>query len=419
MTTAKTLVILALTLVGLLDSIYLMNHHHKIRIAAPKTASFCVINETFDCDEVANSKYALIFNLPTATLGTFAYLFLTLLIIGGLWMAPNRQQEIFSLIFWVALVMLGFSLYMATTSWVKLGKLCIMCMVLYGTILALTILVKTFIQLPLGNTIKQAFHFINGQIKLGILSLGALVIASFLVTLMADNAIQDYYQGQVNQKSVVQNKPKSATPPAQTSLDEPPEDPIKQLMEAYYALPTEEIVTAASPSKGNNSASVEIVDFSDFECGHCSKAATMLKSLLQRFPNRLKVIYKHYPLDKNCNEQIKTNFHKLACLAAEYSYCAFAQGKFWAFHDRIFENQKYLSQSFIQELANNAGLDKKQFQTCLENKAPNAIRNETKEGNKIGLAFTPTIFINKRRVSNLSQGATMETLESIIRELLR
>src|ERR1700721_2177662 len=89
---------------------------------------------------------------------------------------------------------------------------------------------------------------------------------------------------------------------------------------------------------GSEHARVTIVEYGDFECPSCKVAAATPKLLLERFPNRIRFIFRHFPLQEA---------HPHALLAAEASEAAAAQGKFWPMHDLLFANQNHLSRTSL------------------------------------------------------------------------
>lgn len=91
-----------------------------------------------------------------------------------------------------------------------------------------------------------------------------------------------------------------------------------------------DVQTGSASVRGNQSAAVTIVEYSDFQCPYCSRALPTVNQLLTEYGDKVKLVYKHFPL-----EQIHPNA-RLAAVAAE---CAKDQGKFWEMHDKLFEKQ--------------------------------------------------------------------------------
>ena len=142
------------------------------------------------------------------------------------------------------------------------------------------------------------------------------------------------------------------------------------------------------PFRGPANAKVTIVEFSDFQCPYCSAAAPAALKLIDQFPNRVKLVFKQFPLD----------MHKQAHLAAEASLAAHAQGKFWPLHDKMFANFRQLSRDNILKWAGEAGLDVPRFTAELDSgKYRAAVDREREEGETAGVNGTPTFFINGKR----------------------
>lgn len=108
-----------------------------------------------------------------------------------------------------------------------------------------------------------------------------------------------------------------------TDLQTSCSDPQKQ----SFFPETKEIDVKNMTAKGAKNANVTIVEFSDFECSYCVKAFPTVEQILKEYKNDVTIYYKQYPLP----------FHPNAQKAAEASLCADAQGKFWEWHDKIFE----------------------------------------------------------------------------------
>lgn len=151
-----------------------------------------------------------------------------------------------------------------------------------------------------------------------------------------------------------------------------------------------ELVASDSWVQGNKEAKVAVVEFSDFQCPACASVHPVVKKIMADFGDKVKLIYRHYPLPNH-------KFAQKAALAAE---AAGEQGKFWEYHDKLFENQTSWSsesdpsKTFIQ-YAKDIGLNIDQFTRSFEEKkGQNHINSDTAAGNKVGIAATPTFFIN-------------------------
>jgi len=151
------------------------------------------------------------------------------------------------------------------------------------------------------------------------------------------------------------------------------------------------IAIADSPVKGGAEAPVTIVEFSDFQCPFCAKATPIVAEVLKKYPDKVKYVFKHYPLP----------FHPAARPAALASMAAQEQGKFWEMHDVLFRNQQTLDASKLEEYAKEAGLDVARFKKDLaEKKAEYEKRIEADMalGQSIDVRGTPTHYVGGKKV---------------------
>ncbi len=150
-----------------------------------------------------------------------------------------------------------------------------------------------------------------------------------------------------------------------------------------------EVPVGDAPAKGKADAPVTIVAFSDFQCPFCSRVLPTLKSIEEKYGDKVRVAFKHQPLP----------FHQDARLAAAASMAAHEQGKFWEYHDKLFANSKALKRPELEKYAQELGLDLAKFKAALDsNKYESVIANDQALAKKVGANGTPTFFINGRKL---------------------
>ena len=155
--------------------------------------------------------------------------------------------------------------------------------------------------------------------------------------------------------------------------------------------PRREEVAAVGPQRGPADAKVTIVEFSDFQCPFCGRLAPVLSQVLQAYPTQVRLVYRNMPL---------SSLHPEAAKAAEAAVCAENQGKFWEMHDLLFKEQNSLSVDALKEKAKRLGLDTTQFNDCLDSgKSRDAVNADAQAGTQLGLASTPSSFVNGRFVN--------------------
>lgn len=164
-----------------------------------------------------------------------------------------------------------------------------------------------------------------------------------------------------------------------------------------------------APIRGTATAPVTIVEYSDFHCPFCRRVQPTLMALLDKYPGKVRLIYKHLPLD---------GLHPQARRVSEASWCAARQGKFWAFHDAVYaDTSNDSSEAALTRFATAASLDAQAFATCLAGPdARVAVQKDIDQGEALGLNSTPGFFVNGREIRGAQP---IEAFVTLIDEELR
>jgi len=148
------------------------------------------------------------------------------------------------------------------------------------------------------------------------------------------------------------------------------------------------------PSLGPPEAPLTIVEFSDFECPFCRKLQPVLRRVLNRWPKEVRLVYKHLPLDR----------HQYAFGASKAAVCADKQGRFWEFHDALYRENQDLSPQGMISIVQSLDMELEQFEGCLRDEATRlAVQSDRALARRAGVTGTPTLFINQKRLRNVSQ----------------
>jgi protein-disulfide isomerase len=151
------------------------------------------------------------------------------------------------------------------------------------------------------------------------------------------------------------------------------------------------IANSKGPAFGPANAKVTVVEFSDFQCPYCGKAASVVDQIKEKYSERVRFVFRQFPLP----------MHENARGAAEAALAANAQGKFWEFHDKLFQNQTQLTRSGLEGFAKDTGLNLAEFKKALDAKTYAAdVDSDVKLGESVAVQGTPTMFINGARVAN-------------------
>ncbi len=161
-----------------------------------------------------------------------------------------------------------------------------------------------------------------------------------------------------------------------------------------------------SPVTGSSSQKIIVAEFSDFQCPYCAKAQVVVKEFMTRNQGDVTLVFKHFPL---------TEIHQQAEPAALAAWAATQQGKFWEYHDALFEQQSKLGEEFYLELANNLKLDIERFNRDRQSpEAKAAIKKDFELGKSLGVRGTPSFVVNG---IFLSGAPTVKDLEELVAQV--
>lgn len=177
--------------------------------------------------------------------------------------------------------------------------------------------------------------------------------------------------------AVPQRDPAASTSgQAQTSSESQPE-PVTR-----YDVPIDD-----DPILGPEDAPITIIEFSDYECPYCRKwHSEVYGRLFEDYPDQVRLVYRDFPLD---------SIHSNAIPAAEAANCAYEQGSFWEFHDKLFGMELGLSPDAYQQYAQDLSLDMDAFNECVDaRRYRDEVQSDYDYASQLGVRSTPTFFIN-------------------------
>ncbi len=164
------------------------------------------------------------------------------------------------------------------------------------------------------------------------------------------------------------------------------------------------VPVGVSPSLGNSSAPVTIVEFADFQCPFCVRAEDTLKQIATRYGDKVRLVWKNAPLP----------FHKRAEPAAELAVEAFTQkgdAGFWRVHDLLLAQRGDLDDADLEAVAKAAGLDVDAARRSREKRAHGAaIEEDVDLAEDVDASGTPTFFVNGRKIVGAQPFAVFQAL---------
>jgi protein-disulfide isomerase len=168
------------------------------------------------------------------------------------------------------------------------------------------------------------------------------------------------------------------------------------------AAKTYAVSVGTSATDGPDDAWVTIVEFSDFQCPFCERAAKTMGELREAYGKDLRLVFKHNPLP----------FHSRGLPAALAVECARDQNKFWPMHDKLFANARALGDPELEAYAKELGLDLKKFKACLSSqKHKKRVDEDQAQARTFSARGTPNFFINGHFISGAQR---IEAFKSVI-----
>lgn len=160
-----------------------------------------------------------------------------------------------------------------------------------------------------------------------------------------------------------------------------------------------ELLAGAILSKGPESALVTIVEFSDFQCPACRGAQSLVSSVVDQYPEQVRLVFRNFPLD---------SIHPYTRRVAEAAVAMNTFDKFWEYSTTLFDQQSTWSEvgsvaeldEMLTKYAIDLGVEEASFSAQLANEATGqVVANDLRLANQLGLNSTPTFFVNGKQVS--------------------
>jgi len=377
-------------ILGLAISVYLLFHHFSIISGRAQTTDLCTVIFGKGCTNAAYSSFSTFLNIPLAGWGFIYFAIIATLLSFDLWLARYFQKGPAIAAFWISVGGISLSVFYLVYMILHPVFLCPFCLVFHLLNIALFFIIKEITRLSylqLIYSLKDAFKYVVlGKPPKRVFEKWKWLayIFPFMIALVLYQWVRIEGLGHTNARLASY-------------------DPLEQLVN-FDAQPAFEInVAAGTPALGPTEAPVSLIVFSDFQCSNCGLFASNFSDLIKDNKDRLNIRFKYFPLNSKCNPLVEDDVHPQACLAAYAAEAAHRQGKFWVYHDRLFNaDPNSFSEEDFYELAKSIGLDLEEFRMDLKSEGcQGTIATDIAEGIQLGLDGTPSVFLNGKRVYDL------------------
>jgi uncharacterized membrane protein/predicted DsbA family dithiol-disulfide isomerase len=371
------LIIVLLAFIGAALSTLLLFQHYSQAEASALVNMLCGGDSAAGCEKVNHSSYSSVSGLPLAAFGIMFYLviaFVASFSLTGDDLTMKGAGKVILVLTGIALLadlaLLGLQAF-------SIGAFCIICISTYLVTTAIFVLLflkrNQFMAVPWKDPYES---------KIGKTVLTSWITGSLLLTLTV----------------LALNYALSFKDPA--ILDE-------RLTESAYAeylsSPPQNVDLTGIPHYGNVDAPIRIVIFSDFLCPYCRQMAQYFRQNLPRWRQQVVLYYMSYPLDNVCNAHQKETIHQGSCWVALGGVCANQQGRFWLYHDYIY-NKEMINPGHLDILrfGKELGMDTTAFSQCLfSTPLREQLRMQIETGSALGVTSTPRIIVNGKMLPKI------------------
>jgi uncharacterized membrane protein/protein-disulfide isomerase len=367
-------------LVGLGASLTATYVHYHL-IFDPTYTSFCDVSGAVSCTQVYMSRYSTVRGIPVAIFGGIWFTGAALLSIAAL-AAPGKARESApGYLFAASTLALAVVLYFEYVSFVVLKAVCLLCLAMAASIVALFFLSGSKTPFPMTSLPRRAI----ADLRTLLASPVAILLSVLFVGGAALTVALFPREGSVA----------TASAPATAPVPPPPTEAQQSEFERF--MQTSPRVPMVVPPEG---AQVVVVKFNDFQCPPCRNSHLAYKPVLAKYQTQragaVRYILKDYPLDAECNANVTQTIHPSACEAAVAVRLARQHNRGDEMIEWIFSNQPSLTPDLVKQAARDVGqvadFDAKYSSTL------DLVKVDIALGKQLGVSATPTFFIDGLKV---------------------
>jgi uncharacterized membrane protein/predicted DsbA family dithiol-disulfide isomerase len=352
--------VVLLALSGVLTSVYLAVSHYRV-YADIGYKSFCAISRSINCDTVSQSPYSIFLGVPVPVWGIIGYTFF-LLFLPIAWKHRDEKRPIWTILFIVSLGFSAYSVVLALISSLIIHSYCVMCILSYAIsfmLLFFTYLIRKRYGLQgLAGNLKRDLSCLRNDKR--------QCLALFVPFSLALTGILFFF-------------------PVYWSFDH----------QVFSAKIPHGMTAEGHPWIGAVNPKLEITAFSDYRCFQCKKMHFYLRQILAEYPERIKVIHRHFPMDHKVNPLLKAPEHIGSGNLAMLAISAAIENRFWQMNDILYRVAWENPEIDVKKLARDVGLDEQKLtRTFLRRKVHYRLKKDILDGIKMGVRGTPTFVID-------------------------
>jgi predicted DsbA family dithiol-disulfide isomerase/uncharacterized membrane protein len=365
----------AVSFIGVVLSMLLLCKHGFSDLCTSSLG--CSIDGVDGCKELGQSSLSKIGPFPIALFGLFYYAFFTA---GFVQQSLRARPGLAALLLYAAIAGLIVDIILGYINFTQILVPCILCAYTYLITLALFVITLTHrlqsfrSHSPAADVLKES---------------GTPAVAGSLLTLAVAGIL--YLMG---------------SPHKTASVDGPIDEAlVPGVLADFAALKSVQFQEQGLKSReGSEKGYIVIHKFADFLCPHCLHASQLLQEAMKRWPGRIQIYYRHFPLDSTCNPILtgapQKPYGDWRCNGAQAAICAADYPEFAAFYHSVFDlqNQRLpITLEHLERLSKDAGIPWNQLRSCMASLATQQkLMRDIDDAKKIDIHSTPTLIVNGR-----------------------
>jgi len=311
-----------LTICGILISLYLSISHYRVYTDIGYS-SFCAISKAINCDTVSQSPYSIFLGLPVAIWGIIGY-FILLITLFLSFDVKSKKISNFPTLFFIGLVFSFISVLFGAISAFKIHSYCIMCIVTYGInfMLLYTIWLtkQRFKRNSWWSLVFEDMTFWKNQRNKAFKYFSPIIIITLLLIIFFPHYWSTTFT-----------------------------DPVSWQLKTG-------ITEDGDPWIGAENPGLTIIEYTDYMCFQCKKMHFFLKNLIATYPDKIKLVHKHFPMDQKYNPNLKENLHPGSGILSLIAIYAAKENKFWEINDYLY-HYTIDKAIYLNQIAQESGLD--------------------------------------------------------------
>ena len=352
--------VVLIAILGFFDSIYLSISHYRVYSDAGYE-SFCAITRSINCDTVSQSSYSIFLNVPVPIWGVIGYgAFLSLLSFA--YLKQGQKGRVWTVLMLISLVFGLYSIALAFISAYYIHSYCIMCVLSYAVNLLLLyftwMIKRRYVTESTFTALKR-----DGCYLLSFPKRTAAMCFIFGITVICLWAgLPKYWE--MGKQTLDGNLPHG-------------------------------INEEGDPWIGSENPELEISEFSDYQCFQCRKMHFFLRQLISKNPEKIRLVHRHFPMDREYNPLVAEDFHNGSGKMSIIALYAMAKGCFWEVNDFLFDLAAQKKDVTSKTIADGTPLSNAEIVWALNKKSFRLkLKHDIAVGLSKGIKATPGFIIN-------------------------